>query len=120
MREVKFRVWDKILQCWNKNTVYFNHSKDGIISPEIGDRFELIEYTGLKDKNGKEIYEGDILSYSITNRIVMWSGDNAGFVSCRELRKDGRHGRYISFDRQEAEVREVIGNIYENPELLSQ
>ena len=75
--------------------------------------FQAMQYTGLKDKNGKEIYEGDILTYSgITSngnkiiREVNYNAENARFQS----------GMYLL--SQSIELSEIIGNIYENPELL--
>ena len=82
------------------------------------DRFKLMQYTGLKDKNGKEIYEGDIFAtdnnhnftviYEDTRFIgVDGDRDGKGYVCCVDsCYKDGSSSI------------EVIGNIYENPELL--
>lgn len=74
--------------------------------------FQVMQFTGLKDKNGKEIYEGDILTYSgITSngskiiREVNYNVENARFQS----------GMYLL--SQSIELSEIIGNIYENPEL---
>jgi uncharacterized phage protein (TIGR01671 family) len=69
------------------------------------------QYTGLKDKNGKEIYEGDILTSINSNNIVVYW--------------DEIHGRWIGHDKKHFNedlyyynCGEIIGNIYENPELL--
>ncbi len=56
-REIKFRVWDNI----NKEWVVGLGLTLGSMSRDAGDIFTLMQYTGLKDKNGKEIYEGDIV-----------------------------------------------------------
>ena len=137
-RDIKFRAWDKAREQMATYELGYviGISLDGSLDVTIeevrGDEdvsrtwckdsedIILMQYTGLKDKNGVEIYEGDMLADSIVSRIVMWSGDNACFVMCRELREDGKHGHWLTFDRAQAEVREVIGNIYENGELLKE
>jgi len=71
------------------------------------DYIEWMQFTGLLDKHGKEIYEGDILKTSTGNCLVIWDDDGLwGF--------DDRHPLYFSGINQ----REVIGNIYENKELF--
>lgn len=73
----------------------------------------LMQYTGLKDKNGKEIYESDILREKIGGKVfkyaVIWNEECAAFGD-----DDGQHFN----DDIDAKKVEVIGNIYENPELL--
>jgi uncharacterized phage protein (TIGR01671 family) len=114
MRDLKFRAWDKR----NNRFVYFQLF-EGINShtPEIyskgkylNDDFkEWQQFTGLKDKNGKEIYEGGIVRFfnePETTREVSWS-NAIGFTL-----GTGSIGLY-------AGELEVIGNIYENPELLT-
>ncbi|MGE4272093.1 MAG: YopX family protein [Desulfitobacterium sp.] len=72
------------------------------------------QYTGLKDKNGKEIYEGDICEDARVFRfVVVWDDDNARILG----RGIGKQKEYIRYVGQEPAV-EVIGNIYDNLELL--
>ena len=80
------------------------------------DKETVGQYTGLKDKNGKEIYEGDIIKYSHKavgeiKREVRYKYGMYGI--------EGRHeGTQIPFANILGSEREVVGNIYENPELL--
>lgn len=122
-RIIKFRAWDKEMEMiiYPKKH-YAPLYKDGHIAelynPEENEfhivydndnRFELMQYTGLKDKNGKEIYEGDIIKAidgSMANEIIVWN--NAGFINFQEC-----SGQSFS-----PENCEVIGNIYENKDLL--
>jgi uncharacterized phage protein (TIGR01671 family) len=126
-REIKFRYYDKQEQkVYSMNTGDMLSVVCGSIAAvhiqgdytlDVPEEIILLQFTGLKDKNGKEIYEGDILKYS----------DNypefTGFV-----KYDNRFGMFtieIEFNNQYNFLHhkmspdlEVIGNIYENPELL--
>ncbi|KKL84776.1 hypothetical protein LCGC14_1961420, partial [marine sediment metagenome] len=73
------------------------------------EHFILMQFTGLKDKNGKEIFEGDILKYENRNYEVSWMEDDGGFFAW--LYGYSIQGGLFLWT-------EVIGNIYENPELL--
>ena len=82
-----------------------------------GTSFEVVpetvgQYTGLTDKNGVKIFEGDILSASKRNGVVVWHDDCGGYCV-----KHGFNGRSIILVMNDFDV-EVIGNIYDNPELL--
>lgn len=95
--------------------------------PEPG-RYELMQYTGLKDKNGNEIYEGDIVKthFSFNHNveqgpfIITWNKDKAMFEGVKpEKNKDDYLRRFSFFPEQEF-IYEIVGNIYENPELLKE
>ena len=123
MREIKFRAWHKDERRWinlNGFDIFFNGCilegmvdliyEQGNLKPYPLKVCELVQYTGLKDQNGKEIYEGDIIKDDWRNspRVVIFT--DACFMSDY---KNGKSQEFIDF-----EVSEVIGNIYENPELL--
>jgi len=117
-REIKFRAWDKnsgMFDCEiiSLGTGYetWRDFEDGSPSSDI-----LMQYTGLKDKNGKEIYEGDIViekKYNIHKGFceVFWNVDRFDLTNYNN--GDYYHGYEVNW----TEV-EVIGNIYENKELL--
>lgn len=106
-REIKFRVWDK-----NENDIVrWELLNDGIIDLYhlffAKDKNLIIQqFTGLKDKNGKEIYEGDILD---SKCVVSFNDGMFGIFD--------KHN-YMGLNSYMSKFREVIGNIYETPELL--
>ena len=122
MREQKFRVWDKENKIMLEVVKIEWLGKTKIVTTKSfyddrpkGRRFEqnniveleLMQFTGLKDKNGKEIYEGDIMAYRGVHgnlskgRVVKWNEIKAGFDWT---------------DHNKSKV--IIGNKFENPELL--
>jgi len=108
-REIKFRAWDK-----ENKTMIDMHAMEYFAHTETRNqvRFDLMQYTGLHDKNGKEIYEGDI--FNDKSRVV-W-----GFCAWGREHKDNTAAPSFSqIADYEGRIKlEVIGNIYENPELL--
>jgi len=120
MREIKFRVWDKLnKEMFNVESINFQERRvyrDTVSYREFND-IELMQYTGLKDKNNKEIYEGDILFESFGERYYRVIFENGSFRA--EFK--GNFEEY-SFDLIDvvAQSYEVVGNIYENPELMEE
>ena len=131
MRELKFRVWSQEDKQYRTdcNVCKLFNGKTGCpatIYNDEGDRFDIEQYTGLKDKFGEEIYEGDVvkrlkphefLKNAVQTEIfrVRWGVRKAGFFAYSKERK--KHN--VPAKRLNAnDVYEVIGNIHENPELL--
>lgn len=124
-REIKFR-------CWNKDKKRMFDSDAGKVE-SVGfnypwgfftgsDDIEIMQYTGLQDRNGKPIYEGDLLTFGDKKRYTVdWF--SGGFVY-RVLEKDDEWAYAEKNDPREPIGKipnglvEIIGNIYENPELL--
>ena len=131
MREIKFRAWDKSSKVirevsninWFDELVYLDEKTSGEGVRRSLDDVDLMQFTGLLDKNGIEIYEGDILRCSrdywdkTRNLVVEWHTDCWSLLNTDDPVGSEVMNHNSSFNVPEYE-REVIGNIYENPELL--
>jgi uncharacterized phage protein (TIGR01671 family) len=112
-RGIKFRAWESVVE---KMTEPFSLTELASEMPRNMENYILMQFTGLLDKNGKEIYEGDVIKHS-----GYYSGDNKHneglFVV--EWVLNGFNDDLLAGYADCPEWIEVVGNIYENPELLS-
>lgn len=119
MREIKFRAWDgdcKKMDYFTLNDVMWNEC-------QYDSDFPFMQYTGLYDKNGKEIYEGDICRYQWEYRgkqtisQVVFEHGAFSFLERNELEKKRNQGGQLVRVSNCNHI-EIIGNIYQNPDLL--
>ena len=129
MREIKFRVWDgeeyiSLSKALHLDLVGVQHNRSDSYELESFFKSVMLEqYTGLKDKNGKEIYDGDKIKYKNSMEygegtvedcrggiVIWWDGDKSSTDTIMSMLW------YFGC----SEELEVIGNIHENPELLEE
>nr|DAG03320.1 MAG TPA: YopX protein [Siphoviridae sp. ct6rT12] len=130
MREIKFRIWDidkrKFIvnetdrlgygdtkKCMSERVDFENNS----VEINADESYILSEYTGLKDIRGKEIYEGDIIFESFGEKYYKVVFENGSFRA--EFEGDFEEHSFDLIDVV-AQGCEVVGNIYENPELIKE
>lgn len=109
-REIKFRAFHKATSEWQEWTL--GDLWDVGMPPntnEYFEFFEIMQYTGITDKNGQEIYEGDILKWDPKE----WGSEYSEVVEWDFELLNARQNDWPQFC-------EVIGNIHENPELLKE
>jgi len=111
MREIKFRAWDKESKIMEEDVV------NPIGYQAYPKRWIVMQYIGLKDKNRKEIYEGDIVSNGqadVNEVYFIYGGWHYSNYHAQALQLFSYHTRDDNISDHE-----IIGNIYQNPELLN-
>ena len=124
-RSIKFRAWNELTK-----EMYYDafrvEQRDGYVAGISGQPMyckftDFMQYTGLKDKNGKEIYEGDLI-VGVYGRVVdnpHWKANGVGLIEWRPFGNlAGFQTKNPHIDIFDEKTVEVIGNIHEHPELV--
>ena len=131
MREIKLRAWNKIHNAfWGYlSSVYFETSPQGIYQATFmggdgseqtysGEDLIFMQYTGCKDKKGEEICECDIVRIGIEGKLDVLAICKYGCDASFYLEERNGELYSVQFGGSRVHTFEVIGNIYENPELI--
>jgi uncharacterized phage protein (TIGR01671 family) len=132
MRKIIFRAWHK-LEKEMLEVRYFDFASNLIYLQNQSSNFnsqledcELMQFIGLLDKNGNHIFEGDIVTFEVENSS-MWVGSKKGVITFNDdtcaFGISLKIGKFVSinwgYDAYGSTI-EVLGNLYEHPELLEQ
>jgi len=129
MRPIKFRAWrlEKMIYPKELQEEFYFDFDNGVVRKTddqiLSNQFILMQFTGLLDKNGKEIYEGDIVKYQINfnpKKKIFITGKiefkDCSWIIVSRIKGVGENDEFLNLVLDDE--LEVIGNIYENPELL--
>jgi len=134
-REIKFRAWDDYSKSFIEDDEYLiglngkfyrmdfysgveNYEEGNLVWNEL-QNITLSQFTGLLDKNGKEIFENDIVCWTFdekTKKEIVFHEGCFGHFNFMGINNE--YFEFIPIDKKRAEYMIVIGNIYQNPELL--
>jgi len=117
MRDIEFRAWDK-----RRTIMFTSMTDDGNPVALLNDKGIIpMQYIGIKDKNGKKIFEGDIIKthFSFTHEVeqepfvVVWNIDKAMFEGVKPYKRKDEYLKGFDFLAEQKNLYEVIGNIHE-------
>lgn len=120
MREIKFRQWTTGWSSGIDRMIYLGDIRDENF--HLLQQGEIMRYTGIRDKNDKEIYEKDILYDPVANDfyVVTWDDSYAMFfLKNTKEDADKRDYGFVEYDTKVGNDLYIVGNVYENPELLN-
>ena len=122
MRTLKYRIYDEKKNVWVRDLIQFYAGDSLVKQGHI-----IQDYTGLKDKNGKEIYEGDYINFSTDcthplgdKDIIDWKNQVVHYDDKLACYFFGYKYEFQMMDKIMPETLEVVGNIFDTPELIEQ
>lgn len=124
MREYKFRAWDMV----HEEMIHWDQYKDEMVSNDFeDDELKIMQWTGVKDTKGKDIYEGDIIQFDPPHHLKHSSKNKSEnyvvrYIADKSFRgiKEKKSSIIILNLINAQEGLRVLGNIFENPELIKE